>query len=350
MTPRRPQMSSAESPPAALLDWYGRNARDLPWRRTKDPYRIWVSEIMLQQTRVEAVLPYYRRFLERYPDVAVLAATTEAELLEAWAGLGYYRRARQLRSAARAIVADHGAAFPSKYDAIRALPGVGDYTAAAIASIAFDRPHAAVDGNVVRVLSRYLDDDRDVTKPAVRRALTAVVQAWIEATPEGCRGDFTQAVIEVGATVCSRTSPRCMSCPLYSGCRAAKRGTQAERPVKSRRQRLEKRTLHVLLCLSDRGLLLRRRAADEAIMPGFWEAPQAERLEDLDGLGLEIGAEVGRFRHGITFRSFEGIAYEARPAGPLPDGYRWAAEGELDALPVSTVTRKAFATFEPGPG
>ena len=300
---------------------------------------------MLQQTRVETVLPYYARFLERYPDVAALAAAPEVELLEAWAGLGYYRRARQLQAAARAVVAEHGGVFPADHDALRALPGVGEYTAAAVASIAFDLPHAAVDGNVVRVVSRYADEDGDVQKPAVRRALGDVVQGWMDAVPAGRRGDLTQALMELGATLCSRTSPRCMTCPLYAGCLAAKRGTQGERPVKSRRLRIEKRTLVVLLCVTERGLLLRRRADDEAIMPGFWEAPQAERLEELDDLGFEVGDEVGRFRHGITFRSFEGVAYRARLTGETPEGYRWAAEDELDLLPVSTITKKAFATF-----
>ncbi len=337
----------ATTVPRVLVDWYGRHARDLPWRRSRDPYRIWVSEIMLQQTRVEAVIPFYERFLARFPTVETLASAAEAEALDAWAGLGYYRRARMLQAAARRMVEQHGGRFPRRYEAIRELPGVGDYTAGAVASIAFELPHAAVDGNVLRVLARLLDEDGDIATSKVRKRLAERAQAWMDETRAGERGALTQALMELGATICTPKAPRCRLCPLQPRCRAYRLGLQAERPVKKPNQKLERYELAVALVERRGRLLMRRRPEDAGVMPGFWEAPYAEGRglgpDCLSGLGIELGEALGNFRHGIMFRSYAGVVYLARLSGKKPEEYRWLTAAQRAALPVSTITDKALA-------
>jgi len=202
-TARAPRFDPAAG--AALLHWYDAERRDLPWRRTTDPYRILVSEIMLQQTRVDTVIPRYARFLDRFPDLAALATASLDDVLAEWSGLGYYRRARNLHAAARAIVNDHAGRFPRQYTLLRALPGLGDYTAAAVAGIAFGEPHVGIDGNVNRVLCRYFGIAEAPTRAAVRRQLTAAAESLLA---EHAPGDVTQALMELGAQVCTPRSPR----------------------------------------------------------------------------------------------------------------------------------------------
>ncbi len=204
-----------------LLAWYSKHQRDLPWRRTRDPYRIWVSEIMLQQTRVASAIGYYQRFLERFPSIPELAAAPEQELLTAWAGLGYYARVRNLQKAANKIV--ELGAFPRDYASLRALAGIGDYTAAAIASIAFDLPHAALDGNVIRVLSRLTAERGNVASTTVRKRLRAAADRLID--PK-LPGQFNQAWMELGAMVCLPKQPQCSICPLKSQCAARRLGCE----------------------------------------------------------------------------------------------------------------------------
>lgn len=329
-----------------LLAWYRRHGRDLPWRRTKDPYRIWVSEIMLQQTRVEAVIPYYERFLERFPDTATLAQAPEADVLERWAGLGYYRRARQLQSAAKQIVERHGGAFPSDHAAIRALPGIGEYTSAAIAGIAFGLPHAALDGNVMRVMARLGNDGRDIGQARTRKALQAEAQRWIEALPPSDYADFNQATIELGATVCTARSPACLICPLADSCLARREGTQARVPYRGSRQRVEKLGMVVAIVERRGSFLMRQRPAFEEIMPGFWELPQhaGDRLDEttLSHLGIALENKIGEFKHAITFRSYHGHVYLGALAGNRPQEYRWVHRGRLESLPLTTITKKAL--------
>ncbi|MBI1353653.1 MAG: A/G-specific adenine glycosylase [Acidobacteria bacterium] len=331
-------------PWSRLLRWYARAKRDLPWRRTRDPYRIWISEIMLQQTRVEAVLGYYQRFLERFPTVEALAVAPEPELLDAWAGLGYYRRARMVQTAARSIVEQGG--FPTDYEGIRVLSGIGDYTAAAVASIAFELPHAVLDGNVARVGARLTNEARDVTRAPVRRALQALVQGWIEQTRPGERGDLNQALMELGATVCTPKSPRCLLCPISADCAARKEGVQEQRPVKRAKAPQQKLFLIVALVEKNGRLLMRQRPADEAIMPGFWELPQAmgPRFDPdcLAGLGLEVGEMQGEFRHGITTRDFRGQVHAAALRGERDPDYVWLGPSERESLPLTTITKKAL--------
>jgi A/G-specific adenine glycosylase len=301
---------------------------------------------MLQQTRVEVVIPYYERFLNRFPDAATLAQAPEAEVLERWAGLGYYRRARQLLAAAKQIVDQHGGIVPADHAAIRELPGVGEYTSAAIASIAFGLPHAALDGNVMRVMARLRNDCRDISQGRSRKALQAEAQRWIEALPSADYRDFNQATIELGATLCTVRSPRCLVCPLSAGCEARREGTQVSLPYKSARQHVEKLEMAVALVERRGSLLMRRRPAEEEVMPGFWEFPQhaASRIDRnaFQSLGIELGERVGTFKHAITFRSYSGEAYRGTLEGRRPEEYRWIQSSRLETLPVTTITKKAL--------
>ena len=275
---------------AALLRWYRRHKRDLPWRRAKDPYRVWLSEVMLQQTRVATVIPYYQSFLERFPTLESLAAASEQSLLEAWSGLGYYRRALQMQAAARLLVADHDGHFPTEYAELRALPGFGDYTAAAVASIAFGGRHAAVDGNVVRVLARLGDEARNVAETAVRRDLRQEAQELLESVGPRSAATWNQALMELGALVCTPRAPRCEGCPLSRWCRARRAGTELIRPVKNPPRKTERVVTSVIVCESRGRLLMRQRPADAARMPGFWEFPEIEgrlpRKSDLAEWGI----------------------------------------------------------------
>ena len=253
----------------ALLAWYAQSKRDLPWRRTRDPYRIWISEIMLQQTRVEAVKPYYERFLSACPTVKALAELPEEQLLKLWEGLGYYSRARNLQKAARTVLAEHNGVMPSDYEGLLSLPGIGEYTAGAIASIAYDVRVPAVDGNVLRVLSRFLALRKDVTRPEVKAELRA---SLCQVVPSEA-GDFTQSLIELGATVClPKGAPRCEGCPLRGDCRGAALGIAEALPVKGAKKprRIEERTV-LLLRDGDRTVL--RRRPPKGLLAGLFELP-----------------------------------------------------------------------------
>jgi len=325
----------ARSFASKLLRWYGAQHRDLPWRRTRDPYRIWVSEIMLQQTRAEAVIPYYQRFLERFPSVSALAAASEEEVLANWSGLGYYSRARNLHKAARQMEGG----FPGSYQAIRKLPGVGDYTAAAIASIAFGLPYAALDGNVMRVMSRVTNDPADIGASRTRARFRELAQHHLDALRRRQAGAFNQAMMELGATVCLPRAPRCGICPLAALCEARRAGRQEQLPVKLRKAQPVKIAMEVAVVERSGRLLLWQRPADARLLAGFWELPSPEQLPELLGT-----AEIGTFRHTITHHHYRVtvqagfLAPKARAARPL----QWISVETLHALPLSTTARKAL--------
>ena len=261
-----------------LLDWYRHAHRDLPWRATRDPYRILVSEVMLQQTRVEAVLPYYAAFLKRFPDAAALAFAPEQEVLAQWSGLGYYSRARNLQRAAQVIV--KAGEFPREYAGIRALPSVGEYTAAAVASIAFELPHAAVDGNIRRVLARLMNYDG--------QRFQELADASLERSSPG---EFNQALMELGATICVPKKPRCLLCPVRAYCGALAAERVGELPVKSKRPGGKRVGLSVVVIERGRKVLLRQRGADSARMAGFWELPDLQDIADIEA--ARVG-KIGR--------------------------------------------------------
>ena len=271
-----------------LLHWYRKNKRDLPWRSARDPYRIWISEIMLQQTRVAAVIPYYNRFLDQFPDVASLASAPEQELLAAWAGLGYYSRARNLQKAAQRIL--ELGAFPRDYLSWKALAGVGEYTAAAVASIAFDLPHAVQDGNVIRVLSRLTAERGNIGSGVVRTRLREVADGLLDSKRPG---EFNQALMELGAVVCLPKQPRCSTCPLARHCQARRHGQESELPIRSGRVK-PKGVEKQLVAVEKRGkILLWQRAADNPV----WRAS-------------------GSCPSGLKYRAFESTRKRANSAIP----------------------------------
>ena len=335
------------------MRWYRRHRRDLPWRNTGDPYRVWVSEIMLQQTRVTTVIPYYERFLERFPTIESLAAAPEHALLGSWSGLGYYRRVRQMQQAALCIVDQHGGEFPRDYVAIRALPGIGAYTAAAVASISFGLPHAVVDGNVLRVLTRWFDEPGDIGKSEVRRGIEKRAQSLGEAGAPRRFGHFNQALMELGATVCLPRNPRCLLCPLTRTCVARKNGVQQQRPVKSKRTKAEKLHMAVAVVRRKASLLMRQRPDHEPLMPGFWELPETagKKLgkDCFSELGLTLLESLGEFRHGITFRDYRAAVFHATLRGKAPRGYRWVGIRRLIELPLTTIARKALTAARISP-
>ena len=299
----------------ALLLWYQQNKRDLPWRHTSDPYRIWISEIMLQQTRVEAVKPYYARFLETCPNVEVLATLPEEQLMKLWEGLGYYSRARNLQKAARVVTQSHGGVMPRTYEELLKLPGIGEYTAGAIASIAYGLQVPAVDGNVLRVLARVSGSEADITLPDTkkdfRQRLTCVIPT--------AAGDFTQSLIELGATVCApNREPMCEVCPLCDCCVAYREGKTNKIPVRSpkKERRIEKRTVF-LIRDGDRTALHKRPG--KGLLAGLFELPnieghlnETEVIEHLRSLGFEPlrVQRIENAKHIFTHIEWHMIAYD----------------------------------------
>ena len=277
--------------PGALLPWFDGNKRDLPWRQDKDPYHIWLSEIMLQQTRVEAVKGYYARFLAELPTIETLANCDDDRLHKLWEGLGYYSRVRNLKKAAGAIMDTHGGVFPTEYDKILALPGIGDYTAGAISSIAFDEKRAAVDGNVLRVYARLMNDATPIDTPQMK----AKVRRELEEVYPDRAGDFTQALMELGATLCGPNwAPKCECCPCRGFCKAFAAGTTQQLPVKSpkRQKRQEDRTVFILECDGSYALCKR---PDTGLLAGLWQFPDMPgalelpaAIDQLENLGLQV--------------------------------------------------------------
>lgn len=326
-----------------LLQWYDRNARDLPWRQTRDPYAIWVSETMLQQTRVSVVVDYYTRFMARFPTLPSLAQAEESEVLALWSGLGYYRRARALHESAKAVVAEHGGEIPKTAAALSRLPGVGVYTAAAVASIAFGEPVAAVDGNVERVLTRYFGHE---PVPGVARSgeLRRAAEQLVDTERPG---DFNQAMMDLGATVCLPKAPLCLACPVREGC-----ATRGEHTVPRTRKMLSRRTSLALVQRRQwprAEVLLQRRPADAAQMPNMWELPTVkEGQESEDMLLLTV-------RHSITNTNYYVTVYGltmneqkllARDAAERV----WVPVLDLPEQPLTGLTRKILKRLRVMPG
>jgi A/G-specific adenine glycosylase len=285
---------------------------------------------MLQQTRVETVLPYYDAFLKRFPDAAALALAPEAEVLALWSGLGYYSRARNMQRAARQIA--EAGTFPLDHEALRALPGVGDYTAAAVASIAFDLPFAAVDGNVLRVLARVSNDDGDIGAPLVRRRFQQKAQEILDPRHPG---EFNQAMMELGATLCLPRNPRCLICPVRLQCSAYAAGRTSQVPVKLKRHKELRESLSVAVVFRDSRVLMRQRSQDAARMAGFWELPATGDLRGLDNVRY-----CGTFRHTIVHTVFE-VEVCTGTLKRAPKGASWI-DAEHHAMPVTTISRKAL--------
>jgi A/G-specific adenine glycosylase len=338
-----------------LLAWFAAYARDLPWRRNRTPYRVWLAEVMLQQTQVDAVIPYYERFLARFPTVESLAGASLEEVLKLWEGLGYYARARNLRAAARKIVVEHDGQFPETFEDLLALPGVGRYTAGAVASIAFGQDVPAVDGNVRRVLARVFAIQEDVARSRVQRELEALATSLL---PPGQAGAFNEALMELGATICTPRAPGCGHCPLRELCQAWAEGDPESLPIKRSRKRVPHYEVAAAVACDAAGrVLVAQRNADD-MLGGLWEFPGGRR-EDGETLEeclaremreelavvVEVGEQLLIVKHAYTHFRITLHAFRCRIVSGEPccldcAAFRWVAPSELDALPMSMADRK----------
>ncbi len=328
--------------PQALLPWYELHKRELPWRKSQEPYGVWLSEIMLQQTRVEAVKGYYTRFLTALPTVEALAGADDALLLKLWEGLGYYSRVRNLKKAAQVILSEYHGEFPREYEKILALPGIGPYTAGAISSIAFHMPRAAVDGNVLRVVSRLTADDTPIDLPAYK----AQVQRQLEAVYPPQAGDFTQALMELGATICGpNREPDCESCPCKGFCRGYSSGVAAELPKKQpkKSRRREDRTVFILEC---QGRYALQRRPDQGLLAGLWQFPDVPgklelqaALEHLQSRGIRV-RQVWRMlekTHVFTHIQWDMVGFYLE-VSEAAEGFTWLTAQQIEdsaALPTA---------------
>jgi A/G-specific adenine glycosylase len=333
---------------ASLLEWYGKHARDLPWRakpgETPDPYRVWLSEIMLQQTTVAAVKDYFQKFVARWPTVHDLAAADRDDIMRAWAGLGYYARARNLHACAKTVSEKLNGVFPDSLEGLLQLPGVGPYTAGAIASIAFDRPVAAVDGNVERVISRLsaIETPLPDSKPEIKMRTQALV-------PSDHAGDFAQAMMDLGATVCTPKSPNCLICPWTEHCIARRRGIQATLPLKRPKSAVPTRFGHVFWLEDGNGKVLLRKRPDKGLLGGMLEVPTGPWLE---AVSLEVDAPIqaewiklpGKVEHTFTHFHLELVVHRAAAMNvevkPETGDCRWVSTNELQDEALPTVMQK----------
>ena len=349
-----------------LVTWHVEHQRDLPWRSApaghRDAYQVWISEIMLQQTRVEFVTAYYERWMARFPTLAALAAADLQEVLKLWEGLGYYARARNLHQAARQVMAEYGGQLPDQRSALLALPGIGDYTVGAMLSLAYNQAEPILDGNVKRVLSRLADIDQPVDAPATRKLLWQLARALVEAAPAGSAGVCNEALMELGATICTPDNPRCLLCPVRELCAAAAHGTQQERPVTAPR----KATPHIDVAAGIiwqgepfRSPLLAAQRPTDKMLGGLWEFPGG-KLEPSDAdlraclrreineelaITIEVGDSFLVLRHAFTHFRMTLHAFHARYVGGEPTAlgcadWRWVELGELDTLPFPVTDQK----------
>lgn len=336
---------------SGLLPWYDQHKRVLPFRGIRDPYGIWVSEIMLQQTRTETVAGYYTRFLSLFPTVSALAAAPEEAVLKAWEGLGYYSRARNLHRAAQVIAAQYGGIFPGDYEAIRALPGVGDYTAAAVSSIAFGLPYPAIDGNLTRVISRVHGIREDVGIPSVKRRIAELAMAHIDRERPG---DWNQALMDLGATVCVPGTPDCARCPLAAGCDACAEEDADLLPVRAAAKPPVPVDVGVGLVTCGDRILMQRR--DAALLRGLWvfflmegDASREGMQKKLRSLGLDAAykTDLGEARHVFTHRVWNMRLYHFGASEPIPlQDFSWVDAEQLRALPLPTAMRAAKKAAE----
>ena len=333
LTPQQQSLLLISSP---LLAWYDRQARVLPWREQNTPYRVWVSEIMLQQTRVEAALPYFERFMQALPTIQDLANADPQLLLKLWEGLGYYNRVRNLQAAAQVLVKQWDGRLPDQYDQLISLPGIGDYTAGAIASIAYNRPIPAVDGNVLRVLSRLLASRADITAPSVKKEMRTLAQAMI---PEGRAGDFNQALMELGAMIClPNGAPRCDQCPVYHLCMGSQQGIAHELPVKPPKKQRKSVPLTVLVLICKDKVLLRQRPK-KGLLAGLWELPHVDGWVSPEEAAYWVHQKGGdvlncsalsKAQHIFSHLEWHMTAYKINCTSfACPKGYVWVNREEL---------------------
>ncbi|EFK10569.1 A/G-specific adenine glycosylase [delta proteobacterium NaphS2] len=339
-----------------LLNWYDKHQRSMPWRTTDDPFAIWVSEVMLQQTQVRTVIPYYRRFLKAFPNPLVLAQATQQEVLKLWEGLGYYARARNLHRAAQKIAAQYGGTVPGRYEVLKTLPGIGDYIAAAVASIAFGEPCAVVDGNVKRVLARFQLIDTPVNEPKAMKRFKERAEAFLDRSNPG---RFNQAMMELGALVCTPSHPKCPDCPLNPTCRAVKEKAVHEYPKRIKKARIPEYHVAAGIVWKDKKVLITRRKP-EGLLGGLWEFPGGKILkgeapseacvrEIKEEVNLIVSAKerIARVRHAYThFKIVLDVFRCAYVSGRVklkgPVDFRWIRLHETEKFPFPGANRKFF--------
>ena len=340
-----------------LLAWFEANQRSMPWRARRVPYAIWISEIMLQQTQVDTATPYYRAFMRRFPNVKTLAAADQQDVLKAWEGLGYYSRARNLHKAAQHIVHEEGGRLPRSAGELVKLPGIGEYTAAAIASIAHGEPVPAIDGNVLRVMSRFRGNPGDIGKPETRTHIREYLARHIRRAPAG---DFNQSLMELGALVCHPRHPLCNACPLRSHCVARREGAPERYPVKAASRPSPKRDAAAGILIR-RGKVLMSQRPEELLLGGLWEFPGGWRdgreglrdgairaIGDATGLRFEIGPCLCVVQHAFTHFRLTLRVYACRHVagrlhpGPESQCLRWVAPGDIRKLPLTKATHKVL--------
>ncbi|MFZ5824421.1 MAG: A/G-specific adenine glycosylase [Bacillota bacterium] len=339
-----------------LLNWYAVNQRDLPWRRSRDPYRVWVSEVMLQQTRVETVIPYYERWFAQFPTLQALAEADQERVLKAWEGLGYYSRARNLHQAVQEVAARYGGEVPDDPKAVEGLKGVGPYTVGAILSIAYNRPVPAVDGNVMRVLSRLFLIEDDIAQPATRKSMEELARALI---PPGQASSFNQALMELGALVCTPTNPKCSTCPVRAHCQAFTEGATGRLPVKAKAKAPRPVDIAAAALWHEGRLMIVRRPAD-GLLGGLWELPGGERPADLPweraihhllgecyGLEVEVEAHLASVKHVFSHLVWDLRVYTAHLApGCAPaegEAIRWVRPEEISQYAFPVAYQKVLA-------
>ncbi len=332
----------------ALLEWYHQHQRLLPWRQRSDPYAIWVAEIMLQQTRVETVIPYFERWMQRFPDVSSLAQASEEEVLRLWEGLGYYQRARNLWRAAQLIMQKYGGKIPSQVKELRRLPGIGDYTAAAIVAFAFRQDEIALDGNLERVLTRLFDQPLPAGSTKTRAILKALAHQHL---PTGQAAEYNQALMDLGATICLPISPRCEACPVEAFCLAHARGTISERPLRGAVRAIPLRFQIIAIVTQEDKVLLSRRPG-RGLLGGLWEFPSVfieseEAVETAPsafaqqhGLYLELRSPLGRLSHAYTHFRLQAEAWHCTLLAAAPPAFTWAACTQLSQYPMGKVARQ----------
>lgn len=330
----------------ALVEWFNREQRDLPWRRTKDPYKIWVSEVMLQQTRVDTVIPYYNRFIDRFPTIETLADAPSEELLKHWEGLGYYSRARNLQSGVREVVENYGGIVPNTRHDISKLKGVGPYTAGAILSIAYNQPEHAVDGNVMRVLSRVLLIEADIALLKTKKIFEEAVEYLID--PHHC-SSFNQGLMELGALICTPTSPKCLLCPVRDYCIALHEGKQEQLPVKTKKAKMTHLTYDVFVCLDEQGRVLLEKRPDNGLLADMWQFSMIEKNDDIEqcyGVKVEKQQTLLSFKHIFSHLTWHIDSYIAVCQSTITTQGSWFTQAEVEALPMAVPMLKIWKEFQ----
>lgn len=340
-----------------LLAWYEKNKRDLPWRHTKDPYHIWISEVMLQQTKVETVIPYFQRFIKQFPTLVHLAEADEESVLKAWEGLGYYSRARNLHHAVREVKEKYGGVVPDTEEEISKLKGVGSYTAGAILSIAYGKPVPAVDGNVMRVLSRILLIEDDITKAKTKRLFEQIVRKLI---PENAASSFNQALMELGALVCTPKSPGCLLCPVMDHCRAFHEGMQTELPVKAKQKPPKQVHIAVAVLENEYNEFLIVKRPEHGLLANLWEFPNCEtnrsnkeealiqHLQSKWNAEIKMDKHVFSFSHTFSHLQWKMDVFYGKPTGEIEmnDDMKWVDLDEMKTYPFSVAHQKIIKELE----